>query len=59
LGIDLVAFPKFLDFISPNVQPKGSGMIKRRDPTDHPITYMDVPSTDDYSLKVEELGDRF
>jgi hypothetical protein len=38
---------------------KGGGMIKRKDPKDHPITYMDVPSTDEYSLKVEELGDRF
>jgi hypothetical protein len=38
---------------------KGGGMIKRKDPTNHPITCMDVPSTDEYSLKVEELGDRF
>jgi hypothetical protein len=38
---------------------KGGGMIKRKDPTDHPITYVDVSSTAEYSLKVEELGDRF
>jgi hypothetical protein len=58
LGIDLVAFPQFLDFISPNVQPKW-WWNERKDPKDHLITYMDVPSTDEYSLKVEELGDRF
>jgi hypothetical protein len=35
---------------------KAGGMIKRKDPTDHPV---DVSSTDEYSLKVEEYGDRF
>lgn len=38
---------------------KGGGMIKRKDPTDNPRTYVDVPSTDEYSLKVKEFGDRF
>jgi len=38
---------------------KGGGRIKRKDPTDHPRTYVDVPSTDEYSLKVKEFGDRF
>lgn len=31
-------------------------MIKRKDPKEHPITYVGVPSIDEYSLKVEELG---
>lgn len=32
------------------------GMIKKREPADHTVIYVDVPSVEDYAKKVDENG---
>ncbi|HNT72435.1 MAG TPA: VOC family protein [Methanothrix sp.] len=36
----------------------GGGMMKRKNPDQHITDYIGVPSVDEYSLKVKELGGR-